>query len=47
MKLNIQDAIDLLRNSPLSEKDIIDLIAKKFEVAVEVVKKYCDEPKGK
>lgn len=47
LKLNIQDAIDLLRNSPLSEKDIIDLIAKKFEVAVEVVKKYCDEPKGK
>jgi hypothetical protein len=47
LKLNIQDAIDLLRNSHLSKKDIIDLIAKKFEVAVEVVKKYCDEPKGK
>lgn len=46
LKLNIQDAIDLLRNSPLSEKDIIDLIAKKFEVAVEVVKKNYDEYYG-
>lgn len=46
LKLNIQDAIDLLRNSHLSEKDIIDLIAKKFEVAVEVVKKNYDEYYG-